>query len=465
MPKCKYCGALLSEDSSFCEKCGKPIGGDEERHCPFCGKVMSPDALFCTFCGKKEGDPADDNREQQKTEPDEPIEIVYDPSLDGFGDDGTGNKTDEKPSSGNGDVPSRPAVKPAKADQPVHTAAEDKDDHKDEDDEEDDDNDDDDAENRKNRSAKALIIALGVSALILIGIALFLFLSGRIGGQKEPETTEPTTETTETITEETTSEATTAEPETETTEPVTEEPTTRLPDELLPYADRLQPENRRYVIKLGGDDWFINYRSSPEYMLNNKKVNNVIGKIQSGTEINVEYICDGTWAVYQLNGTYVFSSIYDMNDPDAGALMKPLEEEETTAANKGTLRMGTSPNFPPYENVTAGGEIDGFDIALIGELGKRCGYEIEIVSIDYEELYNALGSGSVDFVMSGLVAREEKKAVAEYSDVYICNEDYGDDYVIAFSKENAAICAEFNAALAELKADGTIQRLADSYLS
>lgn len=97
-----------------------------------------------------------------------------------------------------------------------------------------------------------------------------------------------------------------------------------LPPELEQYADRLTPENRWYVVVLEYYDWNIKARSTPEYFGGNVPNDNTVGLIKSGTEIFVEYLCDGTWAVYQMDGRYVFSSLFDANDAARSRLLEPI---------------------------------------------------------------------------------------------------------------------------------------------
>ena len=104
---------------------------------------------------------------------------------------------------------------------------------------------------------------------------------------------------------------------------VSETQVKEIPPELQKYADDLVYEGRIYRISLQEDDWYINYRSEPIYIDLNASNSNVIGKLKSGTEIYVEYIYDGTWVAYKVNGRYVFSSLYGSNDPTQNRLMEP----------------------------------------------------------------------------------------------------------------------------------------------
>ncbi len=90
------------------------------------------------------------------------------------------------------------------------------------------------------------------------------------------------------------------------------------------------------------------------------------------------------------------------------------------AADKKVLVMGTSPDYPPYENVDAknNGEIVGFDIDIAKAVAAKLGYELKIQSMDFNGLIAALQSKRVDFVMSGMSITEERKASVDFSEVY-----------------------------------------------
>ena len=97
-----------------------------------------------------------------------------------------------------------------------------------------------------------------------------------------------------------------------------------VPSELSRYENGLVEEGKTYKISLQESDWNINYRSSPEVLKKGEPGYNVLGQIQSGSEIYVEYIYDGTWAVFRKDGRYVFASIYAGNDPSQNKLMYPV---------------------------------------------------------------------------------------------------------------------------------------------
>ncbi len=106
------------------------------------------------------------------------------------------------------------------------------------------------------------------------------------------------------------------------TETTTDNLQSNIPSELQQYEGRLTYEGKAYRITLQEDDWYINYRSSPQVIDIHETPNNILGKLKSGSEIYVEYICDGTWAVFYKDGTYVFASLYSSNDLSKNRLME-----------------------------------------------------------------------------------------------------------------------------------------------
>ncbi|MGN0573911.1 MAG: zinc ribbon domain-containing protein [Erysipelotrichaceae bacterium] len=105
------------------------------------------------------------------------------------------------------------------------------------------------------------------------------------------------------------------------TETTANDPQNNIPLELQQYASGLIYEGKTYRIALQEDDWYINYRSSPQLIDKDKADYNVLGKMKHGTEIYVEYIYNGTWAVFYKDGRYVFSSMYASNNPSLNRLM------------------------------------------------------------------------------------------------------------------------------------------------
>lgn len=97
------------------------------------------------------------------------------------------------------------------------------------------------------------------------------------------------------------------------------------------------------------------------------------------------------------------------------------DKEETTEApaEKVTLVMGTSADYPPYESVDLETEeIIGFDIDIAKHITSELGYDLQIENIDFEGLIPAIQADRVDFVLSGMTPTEERKENVDFSDIY-----------------------------------------------
>ncbi|WP_082882578.1 transporter substrate-binding domain-containing protein [Paenibacillus swuensis] len=89
------------------------------------------------------------------------------------------------------------------------------------------------------------------------------------------------------------------------------------------------------------------------------------------------------------------------------------------AGEEKVLIMGTSADYPPYEDIdVATNEIVGFDVDIANYIGDKLGYKIEVQNLDFDGLLAAMSSDKVDFVMAGMTPTPERKKNAEFTDIY-----------------------------------------------
>ena len=60
---------------------------------------------------------------------------------------------------------------------------------------------------------------------------------------------------------------------------------------------------------------------------------------------------------------------------------------------RGVWRIGTDPSFPPFDQLDASGQPVGYDIDLARQMAADWGMQVEIVSIGFDSLLDALTSG------------------------------------------------------------------------
>lgn len=82
------------------------------------------------------------------------------------------------------------------------------------------------------------------------------------------------------------------------------------------------------------------------------------------------------------------------------------------------LIVGTYAQFPPFEYIAENGSSDGFDIALVKEIGKRIGMGVEIINMEFNDLINAVGTEKIDCIASGITVNQERMEKVDFSDLY-----------------------------------------------
>ena len=97
-------------------------------------------------------------------------------------------------------------------------------------------------------------------------------------------------------------------------------------------------------------------------------------------------------------------------------------------SNKGTIEkikengkftVLTEAGFAPFEYIDKDGEIAGVDVEISQRIADKLGVELEMVSMDFDGLIQALQAGKGDMVAAGLTADEERAKSVDFSINYI----------------------------------------------
>jgi polar amino acid transport system substrate-binding protein len=89
----------------------------------------------------------------------------------------------------------------------------------------------------------------------------------------------------------------------------------------------------------------------------------------------------------------------------------------------GKIVVGTAADYPPFESYVASGQIDGFDIALMDEIGRRLGLAIEYHDLAFDGLGPALSQGQINAAIAAISRTPEREAFVDFSNVYLVSED------------------------------------------
>jgi polar amino acid transport system substrate-binding protein len=105
---------------------------------------------------------------------------------------------------------------------------------------------------------------------------------------------------------------------------------------------------------------------------------------------------------------------------------QPAEEQKVLTKleqikAKGKIVLGTSADYPPYEfhkAINGKDEIVGFDIEIAKTIAKDLGVELEIKDMKFDGLLAALVVDDIDFIVAGMVPKEERKKSVDFSMQY-----------------------------------------------
>ena len=117
----------------------------------------------------------------------------------------------------------------------------------------------------------------------------------------------------------------------------------------------------------------------------------------------------------------------------------------------GTLTVGTSAEYAPFEYKDDNGDYQGFDLELIKAVADKLGLETKYVNNDFDTLIPGVASGTkYDVSIAAITDTPEREKEVSFSDAY-----YQDDQAIVTKTDNTDITAD-NYAEKLNSADATI---------
>jgi polar amino acid transport system substrate-binding protein len=90
-----------------------------------------------------------------------------------------------------------------------------------------------------------------------------------------------------------------------------------------------------------------------------------------------------------------------------------------TIVKNGEIRVGTTGNQPPYSMKSKTGELMGYEVDLAKALATNMGVKLKLVEMHFSELMEALKSGKIDAIMSGMTITPERNLSALFAGPYI----------------------------------------------
>lgn len=95
-------------------------------------------------------------------------------------------------------------------------------------------------------------------------------------------------------------------------------------------------------------------------------------------------------------------------------------DKDAAASDKPVLVMGTSPDYPPYEFFAdaAMTEYAGIDVEVGKYIAESMGMELQIESMNFDNLVTSLSNGDFDMVLAACEYTEERALACDFSDPY-----------------------------------------------
>ena len=112
--------------------------------------------------------------------------------------------------------------------------------------------------------------------------------------------------------------------------------------------------------------------------------------------------------------------------------------KEYALVKDGTLTVGTSAEYAPFEYKDDNGDYQGFDLELIKAIGDKLGLDVEYVNNDFDTLVPGVASGAkYDVSIAAITDTPEREKEVTFSDSY-----YMDDQAIVTKVDNTDITAD-----------------------
>ena len=95
------------------------------------------------------------------------------------------------------------------------------------------------------------------------------------------------------------------------------------------------------------------------------------------------------------------------------------KEKQKTEKVIDVLKIATDATWPPMEFIDENDKLTGFDIDIMNAAAEAAGYKIEIISVDWDVIFDGLAAGKYDAICSSLTITETRRETMDFSLPYI----------------------------------------------
>lgn len=84
----------------------------------------------------------------------------------------------------------------------------------------------------------------------------------------------------------------------------------------------------------------------------------------------------------------------------------------------GVLKMGVPPDYIPFVFIDESGNNTGLDVALVQEIGRRMGVQVQVYNLAFDGMIDSLNLGQVDIIGGAFAKTEERQQQIDLSRAY-----------------------------------------------
>ena len=104
--------------------------------------------------------------------------------------------------------------------------------------------------------------------------------------------------------------------------------------------------------------------------------------------------------------------------PAAATVASAPEAASAPAPAPKVYTVGTDAAYAPFEFQNEKGEIVGLSVDLLTAVAEKGGFQVKFVNTPWEGIFNALGQGDRDLLISSITITDERKQTMDFSDPY-----------------------------------------------